>query len=193
MDDDETIEQLALSLGDLGWQEAGGLTTATVYSTGSDPVADAVAAANHIRRVLPHTIVERVDEQFVTLADIAARAGLTHEAVRLWATGKRRTGREPFPAARTQVGQGRSTSKIWAWPEVLIWLKEQYCLDLEPGVTYLDARHVARLNAALHEPKQQQWQRTSTAGVTRTLASLEEVLQENAPTARRFATRDTCP
>ncbi|WP_435246848.1 hypothetical protein [Streptomyces sp. NRRL F-5630] len=193
LDDDETIEQLALSLSDLGWQEAGGQTIATVYTTSADPVADAMAAASHICRVLPRVTVERVDEQFVSLADIAARAGLSHEAVRLWATGKRRTAREPFPPARTQVGQGRSTSKIWVWPEVLTWLKEQYCLDLEPGNAYLNARQVARLNAALHEPKRQQWQRTDTAGVTRTLASLDEALQEDTAIARRFATQDACP
>ncbi|RSN98495.1 hypothetical protein DMH26_18510 [Streptomyces sp. WAC 05379] len=189
LDDDETVEQLALSLSDLGWHETGGQVIATVYTTSPDPVTAAAAAALSIKRVLPQAVVERVDEQFVTLADIAARAGLSHEAVRLWAAGKRRTDGEPFPAPRAQVGQGRTATKIWAWPAVLAWLKVQFRLDLEPGTAYLTAQQAIRLNALLQERQQPRWQPLAAAGVTRTLAEVDSALEESTsarPAARRF-------
>lgn len=191
LDDDETAETLALNLSDLGWQEIGGQVIATVYTSSPDPVAATTAAAQHIKRTLPHAVVERVDEQFVSLADIAARAGLSHEAVRLWAAGKRRGSRQPFPAPRTQVGQGQSTTKIWTWPQVQDWLKDQYCLDLEPGITYLTAQQVASANAMLSEPQHQRWRPvTTSAAVTRTLEVVDAALEQDAattPVARRFA------
>ncbi|MET8616142.1 hypothetical protein [Streptomyces misionensis] len=188
LDDDATVEQLALSLSDFGWHETGGQVIATFYTMSADPVAAAAAAAFSIKRALPQARVERVDEQFVSLADIAARAGLTHEAVRLWATGKRRAAGEPFPAPRAEVGQGRTATKIWAWPEVLTWLKAHYFLDLEPDTAYLTAEQVARLNVALQSRRQPHW-RPATAGVSRTLAVMHAVLEEDAsptPAARRF-------
>lgn len=189
LDDDATVEQLALNLSDFGWHETNGQVIATFYTTSSEPVAAAAAAALSIRRVLPQACVERVDEQFVSLADIAARAGLSHEAIRLWAAGKRRAAGEPFPAPRTQVGQGRTATKIWAWPEVLVWFKAHYCLDVEPGTAYLTAQQVARLNFLLQERQQPRWQPLATAGVTRTLAAVDAVLEKDtAPrrAARRF-------
>ncbi|MGW1170610.1 hypothetical protein [Streptomyces sp. NPDC002550] len=188
LDDDATVEQLALSLSDFGWHETGGQVIATFYTTSPEPVAAAAAAALSIRRALPQARVERVDEQFVSLADIAARAGLTHEAVRLWAAGKRRAAGEPFPAPRAEVGQGRTATKIWAWPEVLTWFKAHYCLDLEPDTAYLTAEQVARLNVALQNRQQPRWQ-PATASVPRTLAVMHAVLEEDTsptPAARRF-------
>ncbi|MFJ4730679.1 hypothetical protein ACIP44_30690 [Streptomyces diastaticus] len=189
LDDDETAEQLALNLSDFAWHEAGGQVIATFYTKSADPVAAAAAAARSIKRVLPQAFVERVDEQFVSLADIATRAGLSHEAVRLWVAGKRRTDGEPFPAPRAHVGQGRTPIKIWVWPEVLAWLKVHYHLDLEPNTAYLTAPQVAHLNARLQERRQSSWQPLVTAGVPRVLASVDAVLEEDASStsaARRF-------
>ncbi|MFE3514116.1 hypothetical protein [Streptomyces sp. NPDC059166] len=117
--------------------------------------------------MLPQASVERVDEQFVSLADIAARAGLSHEAVRLWAARKRRTQGEPFPAPRAQVGQGWTATKIWSWPEVLVRSEAHYCL--EPDTVYLMPQQVARLNALLRESGQGCWRALATASGTRTL------------------------
>lgn len=189
LDDDEIAEQLALNLSDFGWHETGGQVTATFYTSSADPVAAAAAAALSIKRALPQASVERVDEQFVSLADIATRAGLSHEAIRLWAAGKRRTAGEPFPAPRAQVGQGRTTTKIWTWPEVLAWFKAHYHLDLEPGTAYLTTPQVARLNALLQERRQSPWQPLATAGVPRFLAAVDAVLEKDASlgsAAQRF-------
>ncbi|MFJ6523437.1 hypothetical protein ACIQJ4_34900 [Streptomyces filamentosus] len=193
LDDDAILEQLALNLSDLGWHETGGQVIVTFYTKSNDPVAAAAAAAVSIKRALPQAYVERVDEQFVSLADIATRTGMSHEAVRLWAGGKRRSDGEPFPAPRAQVGQGRTPIKIWAWPDVLAWLREHYCLDLEPGTAYLTVPQVAHLNALLQERRQSSWQPLVTAGVPRILASVAAVLEpeettSSTPAGRRFTT-----
>ncbi|MFI7565995.1 hypothetical protein ACIBVM_29650 [[Kitasatospora] papulosa] len=162
-------EQLAVRLADFAWHATGEQVVATFFTTSSDPVAAVAAAAVRIGRVLPQASVERVDEQFVSLADIAARAGLSHEAVSLWAAGKRRTQGEPFPAPRAQVGQGRTATKIWSWPEVLVWFEAHYSLDLEPDTAYLTPQQVARLNALLQESGQGCWRPLATVSGTRTL------------------------
>ncbi|MFD4175149.1 hypothetical protein [Streptomyces anulatus] len=190
LNDDETANQLALHLSDLGWGANAGQVVASVYTADADPVAAAAAAAVAIKRALPQARVERVDEQFVSLADIAARTGLSHEAIRLWATGKRRASGQPFPDARAHVGQGRATSKIWTWPQVRDWLKAQYCLDLDPDVAYLSPQQVMSLNALLAQPPQERWQPVAQAGVTRTLAQVDAALEEGSAArsiSKRFA------
>jgi len=55
-------------------------------------------------------------EDWVTLADVAARVGRSRETVRLWATG--RLGPGGFPSPLTP---GRGTV-FYSWAEVLAWL-----------------------------------------------------------------------
>jgi hypothetical protein len=35
------------------------------------------------------------------------------------------------------VSVGRTVMKIWSWPDVLTWLREEYHLDPKPDTTYL--------------------------------------------------------
>jgi len=53
--------------------------------------------------------------EFVTLAEIGRRCGVTRESVRLWASGKRGPG--DFPLAIAAVGH----SKLWRWTDVVTW------------------------------------------------------------------------
>lgn len=195
LDDDATIEKLALTLADLGWQEEGGQVTATVFVEQGDPVAVALAAAQTIVKVLPGALVERADEQFVSTADIAARTSLSHEAVRLWATGKRRSADTAFPPPRAVVGQGNKALKIWAWPDVLDWLRSKYRIDPEPGIAYLDPAQTARLNGLLADSAtrgRHQWRQVTDASfVMRTLNLVDDCLHDNGITTRRTTTRHT--
>ncbi|MFJ9650983.1 hypothetical protein [Streptomyces microflavus] len=75
-------EQLVLDLADFACHETGGQVVATFSTTSRVPVTAAAAAVVRVGRVLPQASVERVDEQVDSLADIAARAGPSHEAVR---------------------------------------------------------------------------------------------------------------
>jgi hypothetical protein len=71
--------------------------------------------------------------------------------VRLWATGRRRASLQPFPAPRAVVGTGTGgkTSNIYAWPEVVSWVREVIGIDPDEGITYLTPRQHAHLNAQL--------------------------------------------
>jgi hypothetical protein len=56
-------------------------------------------------------------DDMVTLVNIADRARVTREAVRLWATGQRGPGGFPEPIFRTDAAEG-----VWDWSEVARWL-----------------------------------------------------------------------
>lgn len=189
LDDDATIEKLALSsLDNLIWHEERGNVFATLLTEAPNPVDVALAAARAIEGALPGAVVERADEQLVALGDIAVRTGLSHEAVRLWATGKRRAQATPFPAPYAEVGQGKTATKIWTWADVLAWLRTQYSIDPEPGLGYLSAGDLARLNAGLHDQRipGARWTKVGIDSVTRVLSAVDDCLEETVM-VRRFA------
>lgn len=149
LDDLETLEAIGQHLADLGWESAGGVVTAMLYTESSNPHDAALDAASSIEKVVPGSTVLRVDDRLVSTSDIADQLGITREAVRLWSAGQRRTTMLPFPAPRAVVSQGRTMMKLWAWAEVVEWLRTEYQLDPEPGISYLSASDTARLNADL--------------------------------------------
>jgi hypothetical protein len=55
----------------------------------------------------------------VTLLGISDRAGVSREAVRLWAAGLRGSGGFPPPVLITTGGE-----KLWDWEQVMPWLQE---------------------------------------------------------------------
>ena len=75
------------------------------------------------------TKVERVEpDSLVSLSDIAERAGLTRQAISLYAKAERGSG-FPNPVARVT-----STSPLWDWLEVSEWLLAQSRIDREAVV-----------------------------------------------------------
>jgi hypothetical protein len=70
-------------------------------------VRNAVDGGVHPQRIEP--------DDLVPASEIARRAGVTREAVRLWTEGLRG---EAFPGPRAIIGK----SKIWSWLEVAHWL-----------------------------------------------------------------------
>src|SRR5260370_16875495 len=54
----------------------------------------------------------------VTLLDIAKRAGVSREAVRLWAAGQRGPGSFPRPVLVTTGGES-----LWDWQQVAPWIE----------------------------------------------------------------------
>jgi hypothetical protein len=169
LNDDETLATLAEHLDDLGWESIEGKVTATLYTDSADAVGAALDVAHSIEKHLPKAAVVRVDEQLVAVSDIADRVGMTSEGVRLWTAGKRRNVGPAFPPPRGQVSQGRTVMKVWAWADVLCWLRAQYQLDPEEGVRYPSDREVAELNAALYgrADEQDQWRPSGETAYTR--------------------------
>jgi hypothetical protein len=181
LNDRDTLDALALHLDDLGWEAVGGQVTAVLYTTSPDPVAAALDAAHAIEKALPGATVDSVDEQLVSLGDIADRLDMTSEGVRLWVTGKRRAGVAPFPEPRAHISQGRTLMKIWAWADVADWLRNEYRLDPEEGVRYLSRREVAELNAELahRSPRTDRWRAVADHGCERVLARVNDALESN--------------
>jgi len=77
-------------------------------------------------------------DDLVSAAEISRRAGVTREAVRLWADGLRGDG---FPSPRAIVGK----SKVWSWLHVAKWLAHSRKL---PGSAVDAAAVVAGFNLA---------------------------------------------
>lgn len=148
LDDIEVLVAISERFDDLAWFSHDGHVTATVFTDADNPVAHAAHLATRIAEHVPGARVTSADEQLVSIGDVADRAKVTPEAIRLWAAGKRRA-KTPFPRPRGLISQGRTQMKVWAWGEVHAWLRAEYKIPVEPGLTYLDARELAKLNAIL--------------------------------------------
>ena len=84
-------------------------------------------------------------DELVTAGEVASRSGLSREAIRLYALGKRGPGGFPRPVAALQ-----QKSPLYRWSDVAAWL------DRLPGGTKrldtAEADSIAFLNAALDSP-----------------------------------------
>lgn len=97
--------------------ETGPLGTVIDFTREAPSLAEAiVSAVRDIEKVQGLRAVGVACDNMVTLAQIAERAGVSREAVRLWATGQRRYG-FPAPDFLTPAGE-----KVWDWPPVADWL-----------------------------------------------------------------------
>jgi hypothetical protein len=151
--DVETYDRIDPDLAELSWEANGGVSLAVFYSDDPSPVAVETAAdwARRIAKLMPGVSVADVHDELVSISDIAARTGVAAEAVRLWAAGKRRASLRPFPAPRQVVGSGSGgkSMNLYAWREVVSWIREIIGTDPDEGIEYLtDAQH-ANLNAEL--------------------------------------------
>jgi hypothetical protein len=81
-------------------------------------------------------------DEFVTTGEIAERAGVSREAIRLYAPGKRGPGGFPAPVAGLQ-----QKSPLYRWSDVAAWLDRARSGSKRLDTTEADA--IAFLNAAL--------------------------------------------
>ncbi len=85
--------------------------------------AEAVdSARRQLERTIPDLRVARIleeDDELVTASEVARRAGLSREAIRLLATGAR--GPRTFPRPRATLGRQR----LWHWPDVAAWFARE--------------------------------------------------------------------
>lgn len=93
----------------------------------------------------PFYIRQVATDNYVGLAAIAERTGLTHETTRRYATGERGPGHFPLPVTGVE-----SHLRIWRWSEVLDWFL------LNPGLSKraltvgaIPKRELAAINAIL--------------------------------------------
>ncbi len=124
--DDDQMDRLAEAVPDIQWGMIAGEVRAYVQQTGSSPVDAVVRAVWAVKDAAPNASAVRVQHDLVAVADIAARAGVTREAARLWTVGKRGPGE--FPRPLETVGD---RIRIWDWAHVNAWLQTHYSLGEE--------------------------------------------------------------
>lgn len=148
----ENYDRIDQDLSDLFWMSNGAVSLAVVLSDDAlSAVTEAVDWSRRIIKLMPGVSVVEVHDELVSVSDIAARASVAHEAVRLWAMGKRRASSRPFPTPRQVVGTGSGgkTMNLYAWREVLSWIREVLGADPDEGIDYLTDAEYAGLNAEL--------------------------------------------
>jgi hypothetical protein len=152
--DVDAYDRIDSALAELSWEANGGVSLAVLYCEEPSPVAGREAAdwAMRIAKLMPGVSVADVHDELVSISDIASRADVAPEAVRLWSAGKRRASSlRPFPAPRQVVGSGSGgkAMNLYAWREVLSWIREVIGTDPDEGIEYLDDAQHADLNAEL--------------------------------------------
>lgn len=80
----------------------------------AEAIVSAITAVE--QAVVGARVVRVAPDEYVSMAEIAARTGRTRESVRLLATGDRGPGDFPPPAARAD-----QRVKLWRWAEVATW------------------------------------------------------------------------
>lgn len=140
-----TGQRVSEHLSDMSWGSSNGIATVSTLGDFKDTVSTALTMRRRIQHQLPHARIVRVFEDFVTTAEIALRAGVSREAVRLWAKAER--GSVKFPAFHQIVGAGKNPSPIWKWAHVSAWLDAHG--GLGDGVIYPSDAEIAEINAHL--------------------------------------------
>ena len=107
----------------------------------ADSFSEALASAiADVTTAIDGLYVTRIEpDDFITMAAIATRSGLSREYIRLLSTGKRGPGN--FPAPIAQVDE---KTRLWHWPDVARWLTEYQKAKITLDV------HAAELIAAMN-------------------------------------------
>lgn len=117
---DDVLERLFSRLGDVVPAERDGALFITApVENAPDDLAAAMFLVAEIQQALPQAIVLRMDQDLVSVSDIAGRTGRSRESVRLLVDGKRGPGGFPPPVGA--VGDG---IRIWPWATVLTWFRD---------------------------------------------------------------------
>lgn len=149
--DVNAYERIPVELAELSFEANGAVSVAVVYSESVHPSREAADWARAIGRYVPGVHVVGVHDELVSTSDIAARCDVAAEAVRLWASGRRRQASRPFPPPREVVGTGTGGKgmNVYSWADVVAWVRDVLGFDPDEGIDYLDARRCAHLNAEL--------------------------------------------
>jgi hypothetical protein len=125
-----------------------GVTTVTVKIVAPGPAAAVSRLEERVAKAVPAAVPLRVDQDLVSVSDVARRVHRTRVSVRLLVDGRRGPG--GFPAPLGVVGDG-----IWPWAVVLEWFDQALGVDLgERGIppevaAVLDASFAVRRFPAL--------------------------------------------
>lgn len=109
-------------------------------------LADAIVSAVRDVESVGLRAMRVLDQDLLTLADIADRIGRSRESVRRYATGARGGGDFPPP-----VNPARDGTVFYRWSEVAPWLRDHLRIDVAyPDVTLTVANHVLQARQHRH-------------------------------------------
>ena len=183
--DAEAYERVPEELDELFWMSNGAVSLAVLFTDDPAPVAvaDATDWARRIAKLIPDVFAAEVHDELVSISDIAARANVAHEAVRLWTAGKRRASIRSFPTPRQVVGSGSGskTMNLYAWREALAWMREVVDINPDEGIDYLNDAQCATLNAELSTVREEwaEW-RPIAVRTEQIIADVQQMCAEQA-------------
>lgn len=163
---DDSLDRLFEVLPDAVPASIAGLVTVSAPIEAADPEVAAFALAETITEAFPSATAVRVDQDLVSIPDIAERTDRSRESVRLLVEGKRGPGSFPSPVGT--VGDG---IRVWPWASVTDWFATSLGHDLgERGVppeaaAVVDACLAARRRHLAHRARVE-WTKTRQIGVT---------------------------
>lgn len=127
---DDALDAIFTALPDAVPSDIAGLVTVTAPVEADDPETAAFALIERLAQAVPGAVPARLDQDLVSIPDVAERVGRSRESVRLLVEGRRGPG--GFPAPVGTVGDG---IRVWPWASVLGWFASALGEDLgERGV-----------------------------------------------------------
>lgn len=128
---DEVLDDLFGAVEDVVPSSIDGVVKITAPVEASDDESAAFQLVDQIQAVLPHAVPVRLDQDLVSISDIAERTDRSRESIRLLVDGKRGPGGFPSP-----VGTVGDAIRVWPWAVVTDWFHNALGEDLqERGVT----------------------------------------------------------
>lgn len=143
-DDDQVFAALS-RLDHVDWMEVRGSVIAVAAIEASSATAAAERLVADVTATVPGARPLRLDPELVSVADIAARVGVSREAVRHWAKGSRRDAGFPPPVG--SIGAASKPTYVWEWAPVNAWLADN--LGLGDEFRYPTALEAAEIDVRL--------------------------------------------
>ncbi|MEV4346600.1 helix-turn-helix transcriptional regulator [Actinoplanes sp. NPDC049596] len=122
--DDELKSLFAHGRDDAAYGVENGLPIAE-FDREAPTMAEAIASAVKELDAVGIRALRLIDQDLLTLADLADKLGLSREAVRRYSTGERGPGGFPPPVSPT-----RSGTTFYRWSEVAPWARQRLDLDV---------------------------------------------------------------
>lgn len=169
-DDDDVFDALG-ELANVTWRSQGRYAFATAIIDAPSALKAADLVTQQVTKLVPSARPIRLDDDLVSIPDVAGRVGVTREAVRNWANGARHAN---FPLPRGVVGDG---IKVWAWSDVSGWLREN--LTLGDAEEFPSAHDAALINAFFADTSR----RHATASAALATWSVAETVRTSTETS----------
>ncbi len=163
---DDVLDAIFAELEDAVPSQVGGVFQVSAPVDAPNDEIAAFKLIEHLQAVLPSAALVRLDQDLVSIPDIAERTGRSRESIRLLVDGKRGPGSFPLP-----VGTVGDAIRVWPWAVVVDWFRES--LDEDLGERGVSPRTAALIDACLAGRRRHVFlheQRVTWAGGSRPVA-----------------------